>query len=63
MAYLFGRDELKRAESGLQVGGVGLEIIESSGNAGLKLGRLLARLAVWGDLVEGAHDCGCWGLS
>lgn len=59
MAYLFGRDELKRAEGSLQVGGVGLEIIESSGNAGLKLGRLLARLAVWSDLVDGAHDCGC----
>lgn len=62
MAYLFGRDELKRSECGLQVGRVGLEIVESSCNAGLKLGGLLARLAVRRDLVEGAHDCGFVGF-
>lgn len=58
MAYLFGRDDLKRAESSLQVGRVGLELVKSASNAGLKLRGLCARRAVGGDLVEGAHICG-----
>jgi hypothetical protein len=33
---------LKRSKCGLQVGGVGLEIIESASNAGLELRRVLA---------------------
>lgn len=50
--------ELKRAERDLEVGGVRLEVVESSRNAGLELGRALARGARGRDLVEGAHGCG-----
>ena len=46
---------MKGSQSGLQVGGVGLEVIESASNAGLKLGWLLAGWARGRDLVEGAH--------
>lgn len=52
-------DELKRSESSLQVGSVGLEIVESASNAGLELRWVLAGGRVGGDLVEGGHDCGC----
>lgn len=50
--------ELKRAERDLEVGGVGLEVVESSRDAGLELGGALARRARGRDLVEGAHGCG-----
>lgn len=36
-AHLSGIDELKRAKSGLQVGGVGLEVVKSTSNAELEL--------------------------
>ena len=49
---------MKGSQCGLQVGGVGLEIIESASDAGLELGWLLARWARGRDLVEGTHDCG-----
>jgi hypothetical protein len=49
---------LKGSESSLQIGGVGLEVVKSARNAGLKLRRLLARRAVCRDLVDGAHGCG-----
>lgn len=49
---------MKGSESSLQVRGVGLEIVKSASNAGLKLRWLLARRAVGRDLVDGAHDCG-----
>lgn len=49
---------MKGSESRLQVGGVGLEIVESASNAGLELRGVLARWAVGRDLVEGTH--GCW---
>jgi hypothetical protein len=57
---LTSRDKLKRSQSNLQVGSVGLEIEESLSNVLLKLGRVLPRRAVGGDLVQGlaAHlDC------
>jgi hypothetical protein len=57
IAYLSGGDELKRSESGLQVSGVGLEVIESSSNAGLELRWLRTGRAVRRDLVEGTHVC------
>lgn len=63
IAYLLCGNELKRAEGSLQVGGVGLEIVESASDAGLELRWLLAGLAVGGDLVKGRHDCGCCRLS
>lgn len=59
MAYLSGRDDLERAEGGLEIGGVGLEVVERAGNGGLELGWLCARWAVRRDLVEGTHVCGC----
>jgi hypothetical protein len=49
---------LKWSEGSLQVGSVGLEVVESAGNAGLKLRWVLARWARGRDLVEGAHGCG-----
>jgi len=58
-AHLSCGNELKGSQCGLQVGGVGLEVIESASDAGLELGWLLARWARGRDLVEGAHDCGC----
>lgn len=48
---------MKGSEGRLQVGGVGLEIVESASDAGLELGGVLARWARGRDLVEGAHDC------
>lgn len=51
---------MKRAERDLEVGGVGLKVVESSRDAGLQLGGALARRARGRDLVEGAHGCdGC----
>lgn len=58
-AYLSCRNELKRSESSLEIGGVGLEVIESTGNAGLELRGILTGWARGRDLVEGTHDCGC----
>jgi hypothetical protein len=52
---LAGRHELERSQGNLEIGSVGLEIIESSRDAGLKLGWVLARWARGRDLVEGAH--------
>ncbi|CAH0052612.1 unnamed protein product [Clonostachys solani] len=47
-----------RSEGDLEIGSVGLEVVESLSNVLLKLGRVLPRRAVGGDLVEGAHlDC------
>ena len=42
LAHLSCAHELKGSESGLQVGGVGLKIVESASDACLKLGRLRA---------------------
>jgi hypothetical protein len=50
---------LKWSQCGLEVGGVGLEVIESASDAGLELGWLLAGWARGRDLVEGTHGCGC----
>lgn len=61
MAYLSGGDDLKRAESGLQVGSASLKIVESGGDLSLELRRLCARWAVRRDLVDGTHGCGCRG--
>lgn len=59
VAHLFSVDELKRAEGGLEVGGVGLEVAESAGDADLQLAGAGARRAVRRDLVKrGRHDCG-----
>jgi hypothetical protein len=58
-AHLSCGNELKGSQCGLQVGGVGLEVIESASDAGLKLGWLLAGWACGRDLVEGTHICGC----
>jgi len=55
VAHLFCGNELKRSECGLEIRGVGLEIVKSTSNAGLKLRWLLAGFARSGDLVEGAH--------
>jgi hypothetical protein len=62
IAHLSCRYNLKGSESRFQVGGVGLQIIESAGDAHLELRRVLARWARRSDLVEGAHVC-CWSLS
>lgn len=53
LSYLAGRDELQRSESDLEIGSVGLEIVQSTSNAGLQLGGVLPRRAVVGDLVQG----------
>lgn len=59
-SHLTSGDDLQRAQSDLEVGGVGLEVVESLSNVLLKLGGVLPRGAVGGDLVQGlgAHlDC------
>lgn len=50
---LAGRDNLQRAEGGLEVGSVGLEVVESLSNGLLELRGVLPRGAVGGDLVLG----------
>lgn len=52
-SHLAGRDELQRSQGNLEVGSVGLEIVESLSNVLLKLGGVLPRRAVGGDLVQG----------
>ena len=61
LSYLAGRHELERAESGLHVWDVGLEVVESIGDAGLDLRGRLPRRAVWRNLVQGGgrHGVGC----
>ena len=49
------RCELKGSQSGLHVGGVGFQVIDGIGDAGLQLRRMLARRAVGRDLVEMGH--------
>ena len=58
IAHLSCRNELKWSESDFEVGGIGLQVVERTGDAGLKLGRVLTRWARGRDLIEGAHDCG-----
>lgn len=59
-SHLTGRDDLQRSQGNLEVGGVALEIEQSLSNVLLKLGGVLPRGAVGGDLVDGAHlGCGC----
>lgn len=56
LSYLASRNELERPQRAAHVRDVGLEIIESSGDAGLDLRGALPRWAVGGDLVErGRH--------
>lgn len=58
-SYLAGGHELERAQRGLHVRDVLLEVVESIGNAGLDLGGALPRGAVGSDLVQGGrHGCG-----
>lgn len=57
VAHLSSIDELKRTKSGFQVGGVGLQVEESTGDAGLELRWVLARWTRGCDFVEGRHDC------
>jgi len=52
-SHLTGRDDLKRSEGDLEIGGVGLEVVESLSDAGLELGGVLPRGAVGSDLVKG----------
>lgn len=52
-SYLAGGDELERPEGGAHVRDVGLELVESSGDAGLDLIGLGPRGGVGRDLVEG----------
>jgi hypothetical protein len=54
---LTGRDELQRAQGDLEIGSVGLEVVQSLSNVLLKLRGVLPRRAVGGDLVEdlGGH--------
>lgn len=56
LAHLSCARELQWSECSLQVGGVGLEIIESASNAGLELRRALAGRAVSRNFVESTHD-------
>lgn len=52
-SHLTGRDELQRSEGDLEIGGVGLEVEESLGDARFELGGVLPRGAVGSDLVKG----------
>lgn len=61
MSYLASRHELQRPQRGPHVWDVGLEVVESIGDAGLDFRRVLPRRAVGRNLVESGlrHDCGC----
>lgn len=59
-SYLACGHELERAESGLHVGDVALEVVEGIGDAGLDLRGGLPRWAVWRDLVQGGGRHGGW---
>lgn len=52
-SHLAGRDNLQRAEGGLEVGSVALKVIKSLSNGLLELRGVLPRGAVGGDLVQG----------
>lgn len=52
-SHLAGRDDLQRTKGDLEVGSVGLEVVQSLSNVLLKLGGVLPRGAVGGDLVQG----------
>lgn len=52
-SHLTGRDNLQRTKGSLQVGGAGLEIVQSLSNVLLEVGGVLPRRAVGGDLVQG----------
>jgi hypothetical protein len=54
-AHLSCRYDLKRSEGHLQVGCVGLQVIEGAGDGRLELRGVLAGWAVSRNLVEGAH--------
>lgn len=57
VSHLSCRDELQRPQGDLQIGSVGLEIVQSTGDALLQLGGVLPRRAVGCDLVRrGRHD-------
>lgn len=60
LAHLSCVRELKGSESGLQVGSVGLEVVQSASNAGLELRGILARRAVSRNLVAGHLDFLTW---
>jgi len=51
-AHLSGVDELQWSQSSLEVGGVGLEVIEGAGDARLQFGGLGMAGGVEGDLVD-----------
>lgn len=54
-SHLTSVDKLQRSQGNLEVGSVVLEIEQSLSNVLLKLGGVLPRGAVGGDLVDGAH--------
>lgn len=59
-SHLLSVDELQRTQRRLEVGGVGLQVMEGRGDLGLELRRVLARRAIGRDLVEGGGrhlDC------
>ena len=51
-SYLTSRNELQRSQRAPHVWDVGLQVVESVGNARLDLGRILPRRAVWRDFVQ-----------
>ena len=61
-SHLLRRDELQRPQGDLEVGGVGLEVVQGLGNVLLQLRRRLPRRAGRGDLVQRrvAHFRGWW---
>lgn len=58
LSHLAGRHELQRAQGNLEVGRVGLEVVQSTSNAGLQLRGRSPRRAVRRNLVQlrGAHS-------
>lgn len=59
-SHLLSIDELQRTQRSLEIGGAGLQVVESRGNLRLQLGGVLAGWAVGRDLVEGGGrhlDC------
>jgi hypothetical protein len=58
-SHLAGRHELQWPECGLEVSSIALQIVKSTGNLLLQIGRVLARRAVRRDLVGRTHGCAC----
>lgn len=59
-SHLTRRYKLQWPQRTSHIRDVGLEVVESVGDTGFQLGRVLPRRAVGRDLVKSSHVCGLW---